>query len=313
MPLCFCQTTQPSFSPALTRPASCPGRSRRDPAGAFQPERKNFSMIVFLHIQKTGGTSFRSILEKNFGAACCHTNQTCKLVFTRADLEFAKKIFPRLCAITGHNLVDPLQLPVPDPFYATFLREPVARVISHYQANFMGGRTRTTFEESLKKQDRLKNWQVKLMAGGENLDKAKRFLERCDFVGLTEKFNLSLHAFGKLAPCQLNLNYQRLIVAKNDKIQKSVLADARLLELIREHNRLDLELYEFAVNEIFPEICRKAGLNPAGNVPSYEVSRTDNLLKYKFGRLYNKSFRQIYKFRQKFFDLADAPPAAGKA
>src|SRR6267154_558714 len=147
-------------------------------------------MIVFLHIHKTGGTSFRSILERNFGPSCCHTNQTRREVFTQADLEFVKKMFPRLRAITGHNLVDPLQLSVKDPFYATFLREPVARAISHYQDTVLRGSNRVTFEESLKTDGRLNNWQVKLMAGSENLDKAKRFLERCHFVGLTEKFNL---------------------------------------------------------------------------------------------------------------------------
>jgi hypothetical protein len=263
-------------------------------------------VIIFLHIHKTGGTSFRSILERNFGAACCHTNQTRRLVFNQADLEFVKKIFPRLRAITGHNLVDPLQLSVPDPFFATFLREPVARVISHYQANVMGGRNPMTFEESLRKQEHLNNWQVKLMAGGENLDKAKRFLERCDFVGLTEKFNVSLQAFGKLTPCPLDLHFQRLIVAKNASIQKALFADPRMLELAREHNQLDLELYAFAAEEIFPRICRQAGVNPADKVPSYEVSTNDHLLRYKFGRAYNKVFRQIYKVRHGIFKANDS-------
>jgi hypothetical protein len=253
-------------------------------------------MIVFLHINKTGGTSFRSILEKNFGASCCHTNQTRRALFTQSDLAFVKKVFPRLRAITGHNLIDPLQLSVPDPFYATFLREPVARAISHYQDSVLRGTNRTSFEESLKTDPHLNNWHVKLMAGGEDLAKAKRYLERCDFIGLTEKFNLSLKVFGRLAPCPLNLNYKRLVVAKTNTIQKALLADPRMLELAREHNQLDLELYAFAVNEIFPRLCRKADVNPADAVPSYEVLKNDRRLKYKFGRVYNKVFRQVYKF-----------------
>jgi hypothetical protein len=258
-------------------------------------------VIIFLHIHKTGGTTFRSILEKNYGVACCHTNQTRRHTFNQADLDFVKKIFPRLRAITGHNLVDPLQLSAPNAFHATFLREPVARVISHYQANVTGGKNKLSFEESLQKQDHLNNWQVKLMAGGNDLDKAKRFLERCDFVGLTEKFNLSLEVFGKLAPGKLSLNYQRMIVARNNKIQKSLLGDPKMVELIREHNRLDIELYDFAVNEIFPKICRKAGFDPADKGRSYEIFTSENHLKYKFGRAYNKVFRQIYKARRKIF------------
>jgi len=270
-------------------------------------------VIVFLHIHKTGGTSFRSILEKNFGAACCHTNQTRREEFCQADVEFVKRFFPGLRVITGHNLVDPLQFTVPDPFYATFLREPVARVISHYQDQVLRGTNRATFAESLKTNTRLNNWQVKLMAGGEDLDKAKRFLERCDFIGLTEKFNLSLQVFGKLAPSPMNLNYKRLIVAKNSKIQKALLADPWMLELAREHNRLDLELYEFALNEIFPRLCRKAGVNPADQVPSYEVSTNDGQLKFRSSRLFNKVwFRQCYKIRHRLFYPTDADLAVAK-
>ena len=189
--------------------------ARRTAFGNF-PHANTDSVIVFLHIHKTGGTTFRSILEKNFGASCCHTNQTRREQFLPDGSRIRKRFFPRLRAITGHNLVDPLQFTVPDPFYATFLREPVARVISHYQDQVLRGTNRATFEESLKTNTRLNNWQVKLMAGGENLDKAKQFLERCDFIGLTEKFNLSLQVFGKLAPCPMDLHYKRLIVAKNE-------------------------------------------------------------------------------------------------
>ncbi|HEX3857401.1 MAG TPA: sulfotransferase family 2 domain-containing protein [Verrucomicrobiae bacterium] len=269
-------------------------------------------MIVFLHIHKTGGTTFRSILEKNFGASCCHTNQTRREMFSQADLEFVKKVFPGLNAITGHNLVDPLRFSVPSPFYATFMREPVARVISHYQHVVLGGKKMTAFEDSLREISYLNNWQVKLMAGGENLDKAKRFLERCDFIGLTEKFNLSLQVFGKLAPSPLNLNYKRLIVAKNDKIQKTLLADPRMLELAREHNKLDLELYAFALNEIFPKLCRKAGVNPADKAASYDIPKNDMMVKYKFGRIYNKIFRQVYKVRNAIFNPNDTDLPAAK-
>jgi hypothetical protein len=266
-------------------------------------------MIVFLHIHKTGGTTFRSILERNFGASCFHTNQTRRDSFSQADLEFAKKIFPRLRAITGHNIIDPLQYSVASPFYATFLREPVARVISHYQDTVVRGTNRATFAESLKTDTRFNNWQVKLMAGGEDLNKAKRFLERCDFIGLTENFNLSLQMFNKLAPCTLNLNYKRLIVAKDNQIQKSLLADPQMVALAQKHNQLDLELYAFAANEIFPKLCRKAGLNPLDKARSFEVSKNEREVVIQFGRIYNKVFRQIYKVRHQIYYPSDGDSA----
>src|SRR4051812_7640102 len=96
-------------------------------------------MIVCLHIPKTGGTSFNFILENNFGVRNCHTNQTNRSTFTQADLVFARKCYPELRSLVGHNLVDPMQLTVADPFYMTILREPIARVISHYQYSVQRG------------------------------------------------------------------------------------------------------------------------------------------------------------------------------
>jgi hypothetical protein len=82
---------------------------------------------------------------------------------------------------------------VTDPFHITFLREPVSRVISQYQESVVKGTNRKSFEECLREKGNLENLHVKLIAGERNLDKAKRFIEKCNFVGLTEKFNLSLH------------------------------------------------------------------------------------------------------------------------
>jgi uncharacterized Fe-S cluster-containing radical SAM superfamily protein len=257
-------------------------------------------VILFLHIQKTGGTTFVSILDRNFGCSNCHAYQTRREIFSPADFEFVKTLFPRLRSIVGHNLVDPLRFRVADPFYVTFLREPVARVISHYQFSVAKGKNRLTFEESLQKHDHLNNWQVRLMAGGENLDKAKRFLERCGFIGLTEKFDLSLHLLERLTPCQLDLHYKRRKVAKDNVIKESLLSDNRMMELARKHNALDMELHQFAVNEIFPRLCQKAGINPADEVASYEIPADDLPLKYRLGRLYNKVFfRQLCKLRYK--------------
>ena len=147
------------------------------------------NVIIFVHIPKTAGTSFRFILENNFGVSHCHTNHTGKSVFSQTDLDFAQNVFPRLRSIAGHNIIDPLQLSVADPFYITFLREPVSRVISQYQESVLKGKNRRSFEECLRESGDLENLHVKIMAGERNLDKAKRFIEKCGFVGLTEKFD----------------------------------------------------------------------------------------------------------------------------
>lgn len=254
-------------------------------------------MIIFLHIPKTGGTSFRFILENTFSLSNCHTNQTKQRVFGQSDLNFARKVFPKLRSLAGHNLIDPLQLAVTDPFHMTFLREPVARVISHYQDGVQRGHDRRTFEEVLQARENLENLHVKLMAGERNLDKAKRYLEKCRFIGLTEKFDLSLHVLKRLCPYPLNLHYKRKVVARDNTVKKQIQSDPRLLELAREYNQLDLELYAFAVNEVFPKLCAQAGLNPADPVNSFETYTSVIKPKYLLGRFYNKIFRELCKRR----------------
>lgn len=256
-------------------------------------------MIVFLHIPKTGGTTFRSILQRNHGIRHCHSHQTRKDTFSQADFNFVRKVFPGLKSIAGHNLVDPLSLSLPDPFYITFLREPIARVISHYQDTVLRGNNRATFEESLKTSDHLQNLIVKLMAGKPDLDKAKRFLEKCGVVCFTEKFDLSLHLVERLCPDKLDLRYYRRVVARDNTVKDKLRRDERMLELARNYNRLDLELYSFAANEIFPQLCARAGLKATDQVSSYEVTSEKVLSHPRLGRFYNKVFRELYKIRER--------------
>jgi hypothetical protein len=254
-------------------------------------------MIVFLHVPKTAGSTFQFVLENSLGIYHCHTFHNRKPFFDQGDYAFARKVFPWMRSLGGGNIIDPLALRVPDPFYMTLLREPVARVFSHYQHMARRGTKPPPFEESLRSKGVLENLHVKLMSGGRNLDRAKMFLEKCGFVGLTEKFDLSLEILGKLSPCNLNLGYRRKQIAPDNTIKKSLESDSRIVDMTRESNRLDLELYSFAVQEIFPRLCEKAGVNPLEPIPSRERYGEQVPFRCSAGRLYNRFFRQITKIR----------------
>ena len=266
-------------------------------------------MFVFLHVPKTAGSTFQFILENSFGPAACHTNHAKKRVFDADDLQFARKVFPWLRSLAGHNLLDPLSLPIANPFYLTFLREPVARVISHYQDSVMNGDNRRTFEASLRQIDDFENCQVKYLGGG-SLDKAKLFLEQCQFVGLTERFEHSLQILERLSPAKLNYNYTRRRVAHSNSLQQSVTSDPRLMELAKEYNRLDLELYHFAVNEIYPRQCAHVGLGYESQPRCRELYRSEVKWKFVLCQMYNMLvYRQSCKLRKKLAQR-HAPPEA---
>lgn len=256
-------------------------------------------MIVFLHVHKTAGSTFQFILENSFGISACHSNHTKKTIFRQDDFEFARKFFPRMKRLAGHNLLAPMSLNVPKPFHVTFLREPVARVFSQYQDSVFTGGNRLSFDEFVRQDESAENWHVKLMAGERNLDKAKRYLERCDFVGLTEKFDLSLRVLDKLSPYRLNLNHMRRRTAPNDRLKQSLADNPLMVELVRERNQLDLALYDFAVKEVFPNACARAGIAPDAKVVSYNVYRTDKHWRYRLCHIYNLLFyRQMCKLRR---------------
>lgn len=256
-------------------------------------------MIVFLHIPKTAGSTFQFILENTFGLSACHADHAKQKIFRQEDFVFAKKFFPQMKSLAGHSLLDPLSLTVPDPFHITFLREPVARSFSHFQDTILTGGKTWTFEEFLKQHHNADNLHVRLMTGENNLDKAKKYLERCDFVGLTEKFDLSLHLLEKLTPLPLNLNYKRRRTAATDEIRKKVVSDPRMIELAREHNQLDLALYDFAVKEIFPKFCAEAGFTPDAKVTSFDTYTTDRHWRYRLCHLYSLGiYRQFAKLRR---------------
>jgi Sulfotransferase family. len=256
-------------------------------------------MIVFLHIPKTAGSTFNFILENSFAICACQTNHTKKKIFTQPDFEFARKVFPCLKCLTGHNLIDPLQLSVPDPFHITFLRDPIARVISQYRDSTNLGHNTRSFEESMKSLPDYENLHVKLMAGESNLDKAKRYLEACSFVGFTEKFDLSLHMLKKLTPYKLNLKYVRRRVTPANAPKVALEKDDRMMEIARDFNRLDLELYSFARKEIFPKFCAKTGYKEEDKVESFEYYKSESRPKFLAFSAYNMLlYRQLCKLRK---------------
>ncbi|MGO8678253.1 MAG: sulfotransferase family 2 domain-containing protein [Limisphaerales bacterium] len=264
-------------------------------------------MMIFLHIPKTAGTTFEFVLANSFGFRHCHMGYTGRTVISQKDLDFARRFFPGLRSVSGINLIDPLSLSAPSPYYITFLREPVARVFSHYQDTVLRSNNRLSFEQMLLSDDVLQDLQVRLIAGGRNLDKAKRCLDRFDFVGLTEKFDLSLHALNRLCPHKLNPNYKRKLTARDNSIRKSLQDDPRIVEMTRERNKLDLDLYSFAVTEVFPRVCAKAGLRPSDRVASFDKYSTVVKLNFLLHRLYNKGFfREVCK---SVYRNSAAPPA----
>ena len=219
--------------------------------------------VVFLHIGKTGGTTLRRVLRRQYPESemmvvRARARPREETLADFAKLPEAERARPRL--ILGHTVFGLHEL-VPRPStYITLLRRPVSLVLSQYgfvrrtpghrhhqAAQGMG------LEEYLASglAQEMNNSQTRALAGavevpyGENppelLELAKRNVEEhFRVVGLTERFDESLVLFG------LAFGWSRLSYVRANVASKRVVPSPAGLAEIERLNALDLELYDWA-------------------------------------------------------------------
>lgn len=225
-------------------------------------------LVWFLHIPRTGGTSFFEILTRGFPAsAVLEGGDRPRLA---EDLRaMPREELARYRLLSGHHDASITALPDRVPRFVTMLREPVARSMSYYR---MLRRTPrhplhalacgSTLREFLEHPDgggADADRQTHELAGAVDgapagpggslrgaalLELARERLEELAFFGLRERFEESVRlleaTFGWEPTHPLpHLNSSG---ATNHPLR----LDARELELAQERNRLDLELYRFA-------------------------------------------------------------------
>jgi hypothetical protein len=231
----------------------------------------NIPLLIFIHIERCGGTTINHLMLSNYPGVlapkiAASINQKSKQVpsydYRPEDLKQLLSVYPRIRFIGGHHtrVYQPYQGVIKRPaFFFTFLRDPLDRYLSHlnYQRISMG--INWTPDEFIHN-PRFNNWQTFRIAGEQNLSKAKEYLaDKMNFTGITEKFDESLVMMRNLAGLEgFRLKYaqqNRIRSEKNPaslKILKYDDLDNHQKNKLQENNQLDLELYEYALKEIFP-------------------------------------------------------------
>jgi hypothetical protein len=246
------------------------GSTHRSP---FADERPGLptkeQALIFVHIPKSAGTTLNHVIAWEYSP----------FQIVSVDGRFPRWAFRRMTRWTPRRLARSDVFTGHMPFgldtflgreanYVTILRKPVERVISEYFYRI--GRKSHPLEDRGIKGFSLRDYveklpydnvQTKLLAGGNQgydfmagrcsaamLATAKRNLaERFSLVGLTERFEETL-ALAKLLFGWKVDRYATMRVTPGKSKEKAVPADMR--ELIAEHNRYDVELYQYGV-ELF--------------------------------------------------------------
>jgi len=229
----------PIASPVERRDAARPG-GERDP------------VLAFVHIEKTAGTTMKFVLRNTFGRDHCDSIHSLSPVFTEEDYRRARRFFPHMKSLCGHNLVCPTDLLPPEVRYYTVLREPVARTVSQYQDHCLRQGEERPLEEWLRDPN-LHDVMVRRIAGSDDLARAKQLLrDRYLFAGLTERFEETLRLLAHHSPYPLDLGYFVRNAASSNQHKKRILGNAAQVALLEEANQLDLALYRYVADELFP-------------------------------------------------------------
>ena len=263
-------------------------------------------MIGFVHINKTAGTTVKQVLRSSLGPHHCdvktqHADGVCR----EDDLRFARRVFPGLRSVAGHHLKHPT-VHMPGQLRCfTFLRDPVERAASHFQQQSAKGGSRrgrwwkvggvlekklpTSIEEYLETHG---NLQVRFIAGGTDVERAKREIEEHYFlVGLMDCFDESMRLLQALCPYPLDLRYRPQRVARDNTVKQRVLDDPGLKKLVAEASAADQELWEWVRDTHYPRLRGQSGIEfDAGYACPEPLS--DRPLRYQACRVWNNA---IYK------------------
>jgi hypothetical protein len=235
-------------------------------------------MYAFVHIERTAGSTVNLILRRSFGTGHCDIrlplasrggdrpkHQLDRRVLVDAEvLRRVKRVYRHLKGIAGHNVkpYGDLGLSSPEIRFFTFLRDPAARLRSHFLNALIADHGPRGFERWMA-ETWVHNWQTKMIAGEPNAQKAIELLcTRIEFVGLTERFDASVVMLGQwLQEPEFRPEYRRINQLTDKRPPHEVMrlqrdtryldadpARARIQEAIAE----DQKVYDFVVATIFP-------------------------------------------------------------
>tara|TARA_R110002110_G_scaffold415765_2_gene655194 strand:- start:46662 stop:47336 length:675 start_codon:yes stop_codon:yes gene_type:complete len=213
---------------------------------------------------KTAGTSFRATLEENFGAGFRHDYQDYPLAHAPPErqaqaLQFARALTPE--EFDNVNCVHGHFLPVKylavsrqlECRFVTWLREPLARLVSHYHYWQRAYKPDGSTVSSLHRRVVEEAWSLEQFCLAPELRNIyHQFmwgfpLERMDFIGITEYYAEDLRYFStRLVGSTLRDHTLNTRKAEADSWEEQPLS-AQLMDQIRAYHASDVQLYAAAL------------------------------------------------------------------
>jgi hypothetical protein len=232
-----------------------------DPVPLFRPISYD-DQFFFLHIPKTAGTSFTSILDTYFAQ-----DQICPATYIGDFLALPEDSRLNYRLYRGHidyTLRDYLPKP---PIYITMLRHPIQRVISdirqverlpeHHLYELYHSIDLLTFVHHEAAAPEMRNLHTQMIAPNttqrasehhpvrvHDVERAKEHLDSFEFFGLTERFDDSVALLNYTFGWRPTRQSVMLNTAPKEAAKKPL--PQNVIDSIIELNQYDLQVYEYA-------------------------------------------------------------------
>lgn len=213
-------------------------------------------LLFFTHVLKAGGTSVEAALRRALGVRHMAVDPPTGWIYTLADFRRDRRLNPFARSYASHWLRPFVDFGdfTPRIVWHTMLREPVDRYRSHRQHHVERLGVRSSFEE-WSSDPILRNWQVRQIAGEDDVDAAIQILEeRYRFVGLLERFAESIVLMrDRLAVPALSLEPDPVHnAARSNRVKEQVDAEMeRHAQTVQDLNAGDLRLYRHVQDHLY--------------------------------------------------------------
>lgn len=218
-------------------------------------------MLIFVHIPKTAGTSFKGLLNKVYSPSETITIDSSEWYrdanFTnlsnRSCLPGAQQIKPpsHIKYIVGHFNADRFIDIYPEATYITWVRDPIQRLISNYNYYLKGGTYYGQMNDQKRTYDLIDletycthKLNINTMSQQINIP-----LSKFKFIGIVEKYEEEIIRFKELTGIDItnDSNYANINPDKKNVKESYSINEQQKQKLITLHDR-DYKLYNDCLN-----------------------------------------------------------------
>jgi len=216
-------------------------------------------------------------MRSSYGLRHCQVEPWTGSPLTAEQFRHIRRLYPRLRSFAGHRVTGHVDLGSDtDLRYFTFVRDPLKSVASRFQHKVNVTGKDLVFEEWIQG-DRIRNHQTKRIAGVDDLDEAIRTIKQRDiFVGVTERFDESLVLLKALVADDLRISYRPVNVARDRTLAQELLGTERTRQLLTDAVKVDLELYDYIMRELYPTYQREYGHSLAADVARFRETQDND-------------------------------------